>query len=68
MKSALQLDPSLDLLGNRLPNVFIQLSKAGESLNFPIDQLISARWWRVPRRDISGRPGYALLENVSLTG
>ena len=32
MKSALQLDPSLDVLGNRLPNVFIQHSKIGESL------------------------------------
>ena len=32
MKSALQLDPSLDVLGNRLPNVFIQHSKVGESL------------------------------------
>jgi 1-acyl-sn-glycerol-3-phosphate acyltransferase len=31
MKSALQLDPSLDVLGNRLPNVFIQHSKVGES-------------------------------------
>ncbi len=32
MKSALQLDPSLDVLGNRLPNVFIQHSKIGENL------------------------------------
>src|SRR5580658_7497503 len=32
MKSALQLDPSVDVLGNRLPNVFIQHSKIGESL------------------------------------
>ena len=32
MKSALQLDPSLDVLGHRLPNVFIQHSKVGESL------------------------------------
>jgi len=32
MKSSLQFDPSLDVLGNRLPNVFIQHSKAGESL------------------------------------
>jgi 1-acyl-sn-glycerol-3-phosphate acyltransferase len=32
MKSELQLDPSLDVVGNRLPNVFIQHSKAGESL------------------------------------
>ena len=43
MKSALRLAPRLDVLGNRLPNVFIDLSKAGESLNFPIDQLIRAR-------------------------
>jgi len=27
MKAALQFDPSLDVLGNRLPNVFIQHSK-----------------------------------------
>ena len=32
MKSALQLDPSVDVLGNRLPNVFIQHTKVGESL------------------------------------
>ena len=32
MMSALQLDPSLDELGNRLPHVFIQHSKIGESL------------------------------------
>jgi 1-acyl-sn-glycerol-3-phosphate acyltransferase len=32
MKSALQLDPSVDVLGNRLPNVFIQHRKIGESL------------------------------------
>jgi hypothetical protein len=32
MKSALQLDPSLDVLGNRLPNEFIQRSKDGQSL------------------------------------
>jgi len=32
MKSALQLDPSLDVLGHRLPNVFIQHSKVGESV------------------------------------
>jgi 1-acyl-sn-glycerol-3-phosphate acyltransferase len=32
MKSALQLDPTLDLLGNRLPNVFIEHAKIGERL------------------------------------
>ena len=32
MKAALQFDPSLDVAGNRLPNVFIQHSKTGESM------------------------------------
>ena len=32
MKASLQFDPSLDVLGNRLPNVFIEHSKTGESL------------------------------------
>ena len=32
IKSPLQLAPSPDVLGNRLPNVFIQHSKVGESL------------------------------------
>ena len=32
MKAALQFDPSLDVVGNRLPNVFIQHSKTGESI------------------------------------
>jgi 1-acyl-sn-glycerol-3-phosphate acyltransferase len=30
MKATLQLDPSLDIVANRLPNVFIQHSKTGE--------------------------------------
>jgi 1-acyl-sn-glycerol-3-phosphate acyltransferase len=30
MKAALQFDPSLDVLGNRLPNVFVQHRQAGE--------------------------------------
>ena len=32
MKAALQFDPSLDVVGNRLPNVFIQHSKTGENI------------------------------------
>ena len=32
MKAALQFDPSLDVAGNRLPNVFIQHSKTGENI------------------------------------
>jgi len=32
MKAALQFDPSLDVVGNRLPNVFIQHSKTGENV------------------------------------
>ena len=32
MKAALQFDPSLDVLGNRLPNVFVQHRQAGESI------------------------------------
>ncbi len=32
MKATLQLDPSLDVLGNRLPNVFIQHGKTGENI------------------------------------
>ncbi len=32
MKAALQLDPSLDVVGNRLPNVFIKHSKTGENI------------------------------------
>ena len=32
MKAALQLDPSLDVAGNRLPNVFISHSKTGENI------------------------------------
>ena len=31
MKAALQFDPSLDVLGNRLPNVFVRHSQTGES-------------------------------------
>jgi 1-acyl-sn-glycerol-3-phosphate acyltransferase len=33
MKAALQFDPSLDVVGNRLPNVFVQHRKAGESIS-----------------------------------
>jgi 1-acyl-sn-glycerol-3-phosphate acyltransferase len=32
MKATLQFDPSLDVVGNRLPNVFVQHRKTGESL------------------------------------
>ena len=32
MKAALQFDPTLDLLGNRLPNVFIRHSETGENI------------------------------------
>ena len=32
MKAALQFDPSLDVLGNRLPNVFVRNSRTGESI------------------------------------
>jgi 1-acyl-sn-glycerol-3-phosphate acyltransferase len=32
MKASLQLDPSLDVLGNRLPNVFVRHSQAGEHI------------------------------------
>src|SRR6202007_3125838 len=32
MKATLQFDPSLDVLGNRLPNVFIRHSQAGERI------------------------------------
>jgi 1-acyl-sn-glycerol-3-phosphate acyltransferase len=32
MKAALQFDPSLDVLGNRLPNVFVQHRQSGESI------------------------------------
>jgi 1-acyl-sn-glycerol-3-phosphate acyltransferase len=32
MKATLQLDPSLDIVANRLPNVFIQHRKVGEKL------------------------------------
>jgi len=32
MKAALQLDPSLDVLGHRLPNVFISHAKIGEAI------------------------------------
>jgi 1-acyl-sn-glycerol-3-phosphate acyltransferase len=32
MKAALQFDPSLDVLGNRLPNVFVQPRQAGERI------------------------------------
>ena len=32
MKATMQLDPSLDVVGNRLPNVFIRHSRAGERI------------------------------------
>ena len=32
MKASLQFDPSLDVLGNRLPNVFVQHRQAGEHI------------------------------------
>jgi 1-acyl-sn-glycerol-3-phosphate acyltransferase len=32
MKAALQFDPSLDVVGNRLPNVFVHHRKTGESI------------------------------------
>jgi 1-acyl-sn-glycerol-3-phosphate acyltransferase len=32
MKAALQIDPSLDVVGNRLPNVFIKASQTGENI------------------------------------
>ena len=32
MKATMQFDPSLDILGNRLPNVFIQRQQTGESI------------------------------------
>lgn len=32
MKAAIQLDPGIDVVGNRLPNVFIQHRKAGDGL------------------------------------
>ena len=32
MKATLQLDPSLDILGNRLPNVFIRAGQTGENI------------------------------------
>jgi len=80
MKAALQFDPSLDVLGNRLPNVFIEHRKVGESLfTEQIEQLASgldrtgalvifpegANWtpgrWRhgIKRLEHSGRPDLA---------
>jgi 1-acyl-sn-glycerol-3-phosphate acyltransferase len=80
MKSALQLDPSVDVLGNRLPNVFIQHTKVGESLFTeqierlaaglgPTDALVifpeGANWtpgrWRrgIRRLEHSGHPDLA---------
>jgi 1-acyl-sn-glycerol-3-phosphate acyltransferase len=32
MKASLQLDPILDMMGNRLPNVFVQPRRVGESM------------------------------------
>ncbi|MGH3229384.1 MAG: 1-acyl-sn-glycerol-3-phosphate acyltransferase [Streptosporangiaceae bacterium] len=32
MKASMQFDPSLDVLGNRLPNVFVQHRQTGESI------------------------------------
>jgi 1-acyl-sn-glycerol-3-phosphate acyltransferase len=32
MKAAIQLDPGIDVVGNRLPNVFVQHRKAGDGL------------------------------------
>jgi 1-acyl-sn-glycerol-3-phosphate acyltransferase len=32
MKATMQLDPSLDVVGNRLPNVFIRHSRAGDGI------------------------------------
>jgi hypothetical protein len=32
MKASLQLDPSVDIVGNRLPNVFIKAQLTGESI------------------------------------
>jgi 1-acyl-sn-glycerol-3-phosphate acyltransferase len=32
MKAALQLDPGVDVVGNRLPNVFVQQHRAGDGL------------------------------------
>ncbi|HYA53421.1 MAG TPA: 1-acyl-sn-glycerol-3-phosphate acyltransferase, partial [Streptosporangiaceae bacterium] len=32
MKATMQLDPSLDVVGNRLPNVFVRHSRAGEGI------------------------------------
>ncbi len=80
MKSALQFDPTLDLLGNRLPNVFIEHGKVGESLFteqierlargldqtgalviFPEGANWTPRRWRrgIGRLEHSGRPDLA---------
>jgi len=32
MKATMQLDPSLDVVGNRLPNVFVRRTRAGEGI------------------------------------
>ena len=50
MKAALQFDPSLDVLGNRLPNVFVRhagpgrASSPSRSSGWPAAWARTARW------------------------
>jgi 1-acyl-sn-glycerol-3-phosphate acyltransferase len=42
MKAALQLDPSLDIAANRLPNAFVHRKKAGMSLHISLIKRLAA--------------------------
>ena len=74
MKASLQFDPSLDVMANRLPNVFVSHRQAGGRIftdqidrlasvadiwrSLPMDQVVHAKWWRVPVGEVPRHADY----------
>ena len=65
MKAALQLDPSVDVVGNRLPNVWIKSRQAGEQIftsrsrGWPAGSTSGVRWSSSLRAGTGPRAGGA---------
>ena len=57
MKAALQLDPSVDIVGNRLPNVWIKSRQTGERIFTEQIERLARGWPRTARWSSSRRAG-----------
>jgi hypothetical protein len=65
MKAALQFDPGLDVVINRLPHAFVYARRAGEGL--VIEEILGSRWTR-PAGRVGDLPGGGLARRIRAIG